>query len=120
MTGDFNDKLNSILQNPAMMAQIKALADTMTAGEDTSSQENGESAEESAATVSGAAEEKTLVPPQRLDGLLSPAFEENIQNTCALLQSLRPFLDARRREKIDRVLQMIRLAQMASKFGGLL
>ena len=33
MTNDFSEKLNSILQNPAMMSQIKALADTMTAGE---------------------------------------------------------------------------------------
>ena len=30
MTGDFNAKLDQILANPAMLAQIKALADTMT------------------------------------------------------------------------------------------
>ena len=30
MNGDFSQKLNQVLSNPAMMAQIKALADTMT------------------------------------------------------------------------------------------
>ena len=122
MTGDFSDKLNSILQNPNMMAQIKALADTMTAGEEQQTQENdGLPKEKPIAEGETNTEEKILMPQSaRMEGLLSPAFEENIKNTCALLQSLKPFLDARRREKIDRVLQMIRLAQMASKFGGLL
>ena len=30
MNGDFSSKLDKILSNPAMMAQIKSLADTMT------------------------------------------------------------------------------------------
>ena len=113
MTGDLSEKLNSILQNPAMMSQIKALADTMTAEENAKNEPTP--AEETPR------EEKALTagtPP--MASLLSPAFEQNIKNTCALLQALQPFLDARRREKIDKVLQMMHLAEMASKFGSLL
>ncbi len=113
MTGDLSEKLNSILQNPAMMSQIKALADTMTAEEgakNESSPAEGTLREEKALTANN--------PP--IANLISPAFEQNIRNTCALLQALRPFLDARRREKIDKVLQMMHLAEMAGKFGSLL
>ena len=38
MNGDFSQKLNQVLSNPAMMAQIKALADTMTENNQTSSE----------------------------------------------------------------------------------
>ena len=34
MNGDFSSKLDKILSNPAMMAQIKSLADTMTEAEE--------------------------------------------------------------------------------------
>ena len=72
MNGDFSDKLGQILSDPNMMAQIKALADTMTAG--------------------GAAQsaEEVPMPPQRKDVseevsvpaffTPSPAFEKNMKN----------------------------------------
>lgn len=113
MTGDLSEKLNSILQNPAMMSQIKALADTMTAEEGAKS--------EPLSTQEAPHEEKAIAPDAfPMANLISPAFEQNIKNTCALLQALRPFLDVRRREKIDKVLQMMHLAEMAGKFGSLL
>lgn len=114
MTGDLSEKLNSILQNPAMMSQIKALADTMTA-------EEGAKSEPLPTQEAAPHEEKAIAGDTfPMANLISPAFEQNIKNTCALLQALRPFLDVRRREKIDKVLQMMHLAEMAGKFGSLL
>ncbi len=121
MNNDFSDKLNSLLQNPDMMAQIKALADTMTQN----GEKNGPSAPTNAAPSAESEEAEsalaTLQAEQALTlggGFLSPAFEQNIKNTCALLQALKPFLDVRRREKIDKVLKMMNLAQMAGRFGN--
>jgi hypothetical protein len=41
-----------------------------------------------------------------------------MKNTCALLTALKPFLDERRCEKIDKMLSMIRFAEMAGKLGS--
>ena len=119
MTNDSSEKLNSILQNPAMMSQIKALADTMTAGE--SEKTVSDPTEKEEKKEDSLPEEKALTAGNPLTGnLLSPAFEQNLRNTCALLQALKPFLDARRREKIEKVLQMMHLAEMAGRFGSFL
>lgn len=113
MNGDFSQKLNQVLSNPAMMAQIKALADTMT--------ENNTHVNESEAVDSPqniqpeTLPEKISVPPLFTP---SPSFEKNLQNACALLSALKPFLDSRRQEKIDKMLSMMHFAKMAGQFGN--
>ena len=109
MNGDFSDKLGQILSDPNMMAQIKALADTMTAG-----------------STAQTAEEVPMPPQKPVSEALSvpafftpsPAFEKNMKNTCALLTALKPFLDERRCEKVDKMLSMIHFAEMAGKLGN--
>ena len=120
MNGDFSQKLNQVLSNPAMMAQIKALADTMTESE--AFAEKTEPVPEYPASTaseplgqSEAAREPISVPPFFTP---SPSFEKNMKNTCALLTALKPFLDERRRGKIDKMLSMIQFAQMAGQLGN--
>jgi hypothetical protein len=120
MNGDFSQKLNQVLSNPAMMAQIKALADTMTESE--ARQEPSGQILESTATVksepveaSAPLPEKISVPPFFTP---SPSFEKNMKNTCVLLNALKPFLDERRCAKIDKMLSMIQFAQMAGQLGN--
>lgn len=116
MNGDFSDKLGQILSNPAMMAQIKALADTMTAGEESPSAAEAVSAAEAPKEdIPAVSAERPSVPAFFTP---SPSFEKNMKNTCALLTALKPFLDARRCEKIDKMLSMIRFAEMAGKLGS--
>ncbi len=120
MNGDFSQKLNQVLSNPAMMAQIKALADTMTESEthtepnnrieDPPAPVNSEPVE-----VPAALPEKISVPPFFTP---SPSFEKNMKNACALLNALKPFLDERRCAKIDKMLSMIQFAQMAGQLGN--
>ena len=117
MNGDFSQKLNQVLSNPAMMAQIKALADTMT--ENGTAQNEPTNERESDFSYRHPAEEpipeKPSVPPFFTP---SPSFEKNLQNACALLSALKPFLDKRRQEKIDKMLSMMHFAQMAGQFGN--
>ena len=119
MNGDFSQKLNQVLSNPAMMAQIKALADTMTESE----------AAEKSDQIMEYPEPAKAAPPEQVDPFRekisappfftpSPSFEKNMKNTCALLAALKPFLDERRRGKIDKMLSMIQFAQMAGQLGN--
>lgn len=117
MNGDFSQKLNQVLSNPAMMAQIKALADTMT---ENGTQTNEPQTEKETdfsyrQTAEEPISEKPSVPPFFTP---SPSFEKNLRNACALLSALKPFLDKRRQDKIDKMLSMMHFAQMAGQFGN--
>ncbi len=126
MTGDFSAKLDQILANPAMLAQIKALADTMTA--------NAPKPQEASVSEPSAAPEPISEPetrpeekprtadvPASLPVLFtpSPMLEKNLKHTRELLIALKPFLDEKRCAKIDKMLSMMRLAEMAGQFGNL-
>ena len=116
MNGDFSQKLNQVLSNPAMMAQIKALADTMTENGAASSEEkNASGTDFSYRETAAPLPEKPPVPPFFTP---SPSFEKNLQNACALLSALKPFLDPRRQEKIDKMPSMMHSAKMAGQFGN--
>ena len=117
MNGDFSQKLNQVLSNPAMMAQIKALADTMT---ENAAQGNTQKNEREAdfsykESDSEALTEKAALPPFFTP---SPSFEKNLENACTLLSALKPFLDKKRQEKIDKMLSMMHFAKMAGGFGN--
>lgn len=130
MNGDFSSKLDKILSNPAMMAQIKSLADTMTEAEEAPAP-SPEAAPEPAETQSSAPREEELsnrpadagAPSEAaLPASLSPApaLARNLKNTRALLSALKPYLDDKRKEKVDKMLSMMRLAEMAGYFKNLM
>lgn len=117
MNGDFNEKLEQVLANPALLAQIKALADTMT--------ENTEKAQAAAPKQESPAptepkEDNSYSASLPILFAPSPALEKNLKNTRELLLALKPFLDHKRCAKIDKMLSMMRLAEMAGQFGNLL
>ena len=114
MNGDFSQKLNQVLSNPAMMAQIKALADTMTENNAHPSNTQTEAPSQKL-RMAESIPEKQNAPPFFTP---SPSFEKNLQDACALLVALKPFLDGRRQEKIDKMLSMMHFAKMAGQFGN--
>ena len=124
MNGDFSSKLDKILSNPAMMAQIKSLADTMTEDGEAKTPPPTEPTQAAPEPEPAAAPES---PPQTdtpaaMPALFSPApgMEKNIKNARALLLALKPYLDDKRRDKIDKMLNMLRLAEMAGYFKNLI
>ncbi len=118
MTGDFSSKLDEILKNPAMLAQIKALADTMTAGK----AEEPPPPEEVPVPPPPAPVQAEPVSGTPLPMLFapSPSLQKNLTHTRALLIALKLFLDDKRCSKIDKMLSMMRLAEMAGQFGSFL
>ncbi len=126
MNGDFSSKLDKILSNPAMMAQIKSLADTMTEAEGTPASEvSPPPAAEPSEPPAQEEQEKPDADIQTetaLPASFSPApgLARNLKNTRALLAALKPYLDDKRREKVDKMLSMMRLAEMAGYFKNLM
>jgi len=128
LNGDFSSKLDALLSNPAMMAQIKALADTMTVSGGAAGtpepppQEPAAPPEKAAAAASASVGNAANAEGTALPALFSPTpgIEKNLKNTRALLLALKPYLDAGRCEKIDKMLNMMRLAEMAGYFKNLL
>ncbi len=116
MTGDLSSKLDEILANPAMLAQIKALADTMT-GHPVKQQDDPVEPPPSAPPPE--AEQNPLAPLPILF-TPSPTLTQNLKHTRDLLLALKPFLDEKRCGKVDKMLSMMRIAEMAGTFGTLL
>ena len=106
MDNDFSEKLGAILSDPAAIAKIAGLAGSLGIG-----------------TNTPVKEEKPPEPKSEIKPAQSEKLSETAKNIAcgrALLQALKPFLDARRREKIEKVLQMMHLAEMAGRFGSFL
>ena len=126
MNGDFSSKLDKILSNPAMMAQIKSLADTRMEAEGTPASEvSPPPAAEPSEPPAQEEQEKPDADIQTetaLPASFSPApgLARNLKNTRALLAALKPYLDDKRREKVDKMLSMMRLAEMAGYFKNLM
>ncbi|MBQ0009567.1 MAG: hypothetical protein KBS76_00485 [Ruminococcus sp.] len=125
MENDFSEKLDAILNNPEMMAQLRRLADTMTSSPPSGA--TAPSAEPAASAVPVSSVPAPAVPasappdPREMLSLLGisgggriPAG--TIAHSRALLLALKPYLDEKRCAKIDKALTMLKLAEMAGYF----
>lgn len=130
LSNDLSEKLDSILSNPEMMAQIKRLADTMTSGT-AAPKEDAALTEETMTAANIAPKKDGGEPPAQgarditdvLSTLTALSGERrgkrgggNIAHGRALLLALKPYLDDKRCEKIDKLLRMMQLAEMAGYF----
>ena len=94
--GELEDRLNSILSDPGQMEKIAGLARSLMGGEN-----------------------PAPAPPAPDAGLLKKLGGLMAQNAQApgreqaLLAAMRPWLSEKRREKMDRALQLARMARIA-------
>ena len=129
LANDFSEKLDSILSNPDMMAQIKRLADTMTSGTPPISEspppekavQAGNFGKSKDSPPDGASDTPDIA--EAVGALTSLSGEHrdrrkgnNLAHSRALLLALKPYLDGKRGEKIDKLLRMMQLAEMAGYF----
>lgn len=117
---DWQEQLNTILSDPDAMAQIAALAQSIT-GEAPDAepppppQEPPKPGMDAAALLSGL---QNLDPEllRRLVPLMSQLNRPESSDTSAFLQALRPFLSEKRRVKVERAAQLARLIQLGKAF----
>jgi hypothetical protein len=104
--GDIEDKLNTILSNPAMMQQIMALAQSM--GQDEQKNTN--------IPLPDSAPEIDLGMIQRLSGLAqSTGVDKNQQ---VLLNALCPYLSRDRIGKLEKAMRAAKMAKLATGIMG--
>lgn len=106
--GDFEEKLEQILNNPQAMEQVMALAQSLS-GTDFS----GASAAGDSKTVSSIT--NAFPDPQMLSEIMSLINEYNREddNRIALLSAMRPFVKEKRCSQIDKAIQITKLSRVA-------
>ena len=103
---DFEDKLDSILNNPQAMSQIMSLAQSL----------GGSDKPSPPAPSSEHAETSELPIDSNMLSSIAMLFNQSGQNEdqrVALLNALRPFVKEKRYAKLDKAIQITRMARMA-------
>ena len=93
------DGLDKILGNEQMMTKIKALADEMSGAAGTPA-------------VSASSDSPAPSTP-------APPIKSRVGGYCAILSALRPYLDVTRQKRVDKVINVLRLADTAKVFIGM-
>ena len=125
--GEMEDKLNAILNDPSAMGQIMALAQSLGGGAPRpQASPAGEAAQEAEAPASAGSAPPALTggeDPLAALGEIDPGmiqmgmrllreYQGEDDRTVALLNALRPFLKESRLAKLDRAVQISRLARV--------
>ena len=120
---EFEDRINSVLNDPEQMDKIANLAKSLMGGGDGQSADAGDGGMmgklgELAKGLSGggsAAQERPAIDPAMLGkiGRLMKAGNAQNSNERALLEAMKPYLTEKRRQKMDRALQLAKLARIA-------
>ena len=107
---DFEDRLNSILNDPAQMDRIAAMAKSLMGGE-------GGTAQQPKPT-----EAFEMPDLGRLMASVGIGSGGGTDNKRALLEAMKPYLSPHRREKLDRAMKLAKMIGMAETafgiFGG--
>ena len=113
---EFEDRLNSILNDPEQMDNIASMAKSlMGGGADPGPQE----APKADSGISSILEGVDPGMMQRVMKMMSGMNQGPDENT-ALLEAMKPFLKEKRRAKMDRALKLAKMAKMAQlAFGDL-
>ena len=114
---EFEDRLNSILNDPEQMDKIASMAKSLMGGGGPDS-----APQQTQPTDSGASSLLEGLDPgmiQRVMQMMSGMNQGPDENT-ALLEAMKPFLKEKRRAKMDRALKLAKMAKMAHfAFGDL-
>lgn len=119
---EFEDRINSVLNDPEQMDKIASLAKSLMGG-GAQSMDSGDGGMmgklgELAKGLSGggsAGQESPAIDPAMLGkiGRLMKAGNAQSSNERALLEAMKPYLTEKRRQKMDRALQLAKLARIA-------
>lgn len=120
---EFEDRINSVLNDPEQMDKIANLAKSLMGGGDTQKADSGDGGMmgklgELARGLAGGDSADTGSPgidPAMLGkiGRLMNAGNAQSSNERALLEAMKPYLTEKRRQKMDRALQLAKLARIA-------
>ncbi len=109
MDGNFSDKLKTVLSDPDAMATITKLAKNFS--QSTSGAENAqEVSSESALTADKKPLEEMMEQPAIAAAL--KLLGDGSRERMALLQAMRPFVKQEKKEKLDRIIQTMKMLDL--------
>ena len=122
---ELEDRINSILGDPAQMEQITNLAKSLMGGDGASAPQGGMPGGEAPGGIGELAKglmggEDLGIDPNMLMKISRLISAGNAQGSDkrALLEAMKPYLSEKRRTKMDRAIKMARLAKMAQLAMG--
>ncbi len=109
--GDFENRINELLKSPESLAQIMNLARSLSGDE---AEAGSKEEKQDAFKGSGTADLGSAFDPQIM-GLIGAALKEysSPSENAALISAIKPFLTKDRREKVDKAMQIAKLAKVA-------
>ncbi len=113
MENDLSEKIGSLLSDPVMLEKIKGIAAGLGG------------MQESPAPAPPPDTQKSETVPAAALGALFPAerggalggIGRNIKESRALLSALKPYLDSERCERIDKIISIMRVAEIMGYLG---
>lgn len=112
---ELDDKLNSILSNPAMMQQIMSLAQSLNQSE-ASQKEQPPAAPPPPRQSNEMQSGKPAINPNLLSKIASLMQRGSIdKNQESLLKALRPYLSNQKLQKLERAMHAAKMAGVASE-----
>lgn len=115
--GELEDRVNSILSDPAQMEKLAAMAKRLMGGTADSMKEQ-KSGEPSAAGPGSLPDiENKAETLKHLSRIIKEADSDRNDKT-ALLKAMEPYLSEKRREKMDKAIKIARIARIARLAAG--
>ena len=113
---ELEDRINSVLGDPAQLEKITRLAQSLMGGarDSPSGPENPAAGPQELFSQFGI-DPETI---SRVGGLLGMHTQDQTNNSQALLEAMKPYLSDKRRQKIDRAMKLARLAKLAGLAMG--
>lgn len=113
---EFEDRLNSILNDPEQMDKIANMAKSLMGGGTDPGPQTESTADSGVSSILEGLDPGMM---QRVMKMMSGMNQGPDENT-ALLEAMKPFLKEKRRAKMDRALKLAKMAKMAQlAFGDL-
>lgn len=120
---EFDEKLNTLLNDPNAMAQVMSLAQSLSGRMDGGADEENGSAPPPPLSADGGMPDAAALlsslsglDTELVRRLLKQMNRPESTETTTLLHALRPFLSEARRDKVDRAAQLARLIHAARAF----
>ena len=108
---ELEDRINSVLGDPAQLEKITRLAQSLMGG----ARDSPAGPENPAAGPQELFSQFGIDPEtiSRVGGLLGMHTQDQTNNSQALLEAMKPYLSEKRRQKMDKALKIARLARIA-------
>ncbi len=112
---EFEDRINSILGDPAQMDKITKIAKSLMGGEAAEPEERSGGDNPLAALFGSDGEEMAALG--RISRALGAQSEQDREKT-ALLEAMKPYLSEKRRRKMDKAMKIARITRIARAAMG--